>query len=94
MVGATANHNLLALNIATLLNLHLNDKNVAPCMSDMKVKIGTKYFYPDALVDCSNLGGQDCFIQSPTLIVKVLSKSTQQKDKTLKLTRIADKNLT
>lgn len=51
----------------------------------MKVKVGTKYFYPDVLVDCSDFSGKDYFTQSPVLLVEVLSKSTQQYDKTLKL---------
>ncbi|KAA8731687.1 Uma2 family endonuclease [Acinetobacter qingfengensis] len=85
MVGATANHNTLAFNILLVLGNHLKGKSCRPFTSDMKVKIGTKYFYPDVLVDCSNMSGQDSFTQTPILIVEVLSKSTQQYDKTLKL---------
>ncbi len=36
-------------------------------------------------MDCSDFSGQDYFTQSPVLIVEVLSKTTQQYDKTLKL---------
>lgn len=85
MVGATANHNTLAFNVLLALGNHLKGKPCRPFTSDMKIKVGTKYFYPDVLVDCSNLSGQDCFTQTPVLIVEVLSKSTQQYDKTLKL---------
>ncbi|GAA4999671.1 Uma2 family endonuclease [Acinetobacter puyangensis] len=85
MVGSTANHNTLAGNVFLALGNHLKGKPCRPFTSDMKVKIGTKYFYPDVLVDCSNISGQDIFTQTPILIVEVLFKSTQQYDKTLKL---------
>lgn len=85
MSGASANHNLLAGNVFLALGLHLKGKSCRPFTSDMKVKVGTKYFYPDVLVDCADFSGQDYFTQSPVLIVEVLSKSTQQYDKTLKL---------
>ena len=49
----------------------------------MKVKVGKNYFYPDAIIDCSE-DEQDYYTENPTLIVEVLSKSTRQKDKTLK----------
>jgi len=49
----------------------------------MKVKVGTKFFYPDVLVDCSNINGY--FTENPKLIIEVLSKSTRRTDKTIKL---------
>lgn len=85
MSGASANHNVLAGNVFGELRNHLKGKPCRPFTSDMKVKVGTKYFYPDVLVDCGDFSGQDYFTQSPVLIVEVLSKSTQQYDKTLKL---------
>ena len=50
----------------------------------MKIKVDSKYFYPDVLVDCSNLSGDSYFTESPVLIVEVLSKSTRQIDEKLK----------
>ena len=47
----------------------------------MKVKIDQKYFYPDVMVDCSN-EETDYFVEKPSIIVEVLSKSTRQRDKT------------
>ncbi len=85
MSGASANHNVLAGNVFGELRNHLKGKPCRPFTADMKVKVGTKYFYPDVLVDCADFSGQDYFTQSPVLIVEVLSKSTQQYDKTLKL---------
>lgn len=84
MSGASANHNRIAGNIFTALNVHLRNNPCQPYTSDMKLKIDSKYFYPDVLVDCSNLTGKSYFTQTPTLIVEVLSKSTRQIDEKLK----------
>ncbi len=84
MAGASASHNRLSLNIATAFNVHLAGKPCQPYISDMKVNIGTKYFYPDVLVDCSGLNDDSHVTQSPTLIVEVLSKSTRRTDETIK----------
>ncbi len=84
MAGASASHNRLSLNIATAFNVHLAGKPCQPYISDMKVNVGTKYFYPDVLVDCSGLNDDSHVTQSPTLIVEVLSKSTRRTDETIK----------
>lgn len=84
MAGASASHNRLSLNIATAFNVHLAGKPCQPYISDMKVNVGTKYFYPDVLVDCSGLNDDSHVTQNPTLIVEVLSKSTRRMDETTK----------
>ena len=84
MAGASASHNRISLNVATLFNVHLDGKLCQPYMSDMKVKVGTKYFYPDVLVDCSGLADDSHVTEKPTLIVEVLSKSTRRMDETTK----------
>lgn len=84
MAGASASHNRISLNVATLFNVHLDGKPCQPYMSDMKVKVGTKYFYPDVLVECSGLADDSHVTEKPTLIVEVLSKSTRRMDETTK----------
>ncbi|MBH1970479.1 Uma2 family endonuclease [Moraxellaceae bacterium AER2_44_116] len=84
MAGASASHNRLTLNVARKIGNHLEGKPCQPYVSDMKVKTGSKYFYPDVLVDCSNLPDDSHFTESPTLIVEVLSKSTRRMDETTK----------
>lgn len=83
MAGAHRNHVRLADNMLGLLLGHLKGKPCQPFGSDMKLKVGKNYFYPDAIIDCSE-DEQDYYTENPTLIVEVLSKSTRQKDKTLK----------
>lgn len=82
MVGAHSNHNRLSMTLSYLFYDHLKDKPCQPYTSDMKVKVGSKYFYPDVMVDCTDVDGY--YTESPTLIVEVLSKSTRQHDKTFK----------
>ncbi|PTQ89842.1 Uma2 family endonuclease [Agitococcus lubricus] len=84
MAGASASHNRISLNVARKFGNHLEAKPCQPYMSDMKVKVGTKYFYPDVLVDCSGLADDSHVTEKPTLIVEVLSKSTRRMDETTK----------
>ena len=84
MAGASASHNRISLNVARKFGNHLEGKPCQPYISDMKVNVGTKYFYPDVLVDCSGLNDDSHVTQSPTLIVEVLSKSTRRTDETIK----------
>ena len=50
----------------------------------MKVRVGKNYFYPDVLVDCTNLPDSSVFTESPVIIVEVLSRSTRRMDETTK----------
>ena len=84
MAGASNNHNLIAGNVFLALANHLKKKTCRPYVSDMKVKIGSKYFYPDVLVDCSNLTGDSYYTEQPIILVEVLSKSTRRMDETTK----------
>ena len=83
MVGAHKYHNLITGEMFRILANHLLGKPCQTYASDMKVKIDQKYFYPDVMVDCSN-EETDYFVEQPSIIVEVLSKSTRQHDKTVK----------
>jgi Uma2 family endonuclease len=50
----------------------------------MKVKAGSKFFYPDVIVDCQFDETQAYYTETPIIIVEVLSKSTRKMDKTTK----------
>jgi Uma2 family endonuclease len=82
MAGAHRNHVLIADKILRRLGNHLENQRCRSYSSDLKVKIGKNYFYPDVMVDCTDFDGY--FTESPTIIVEVLSKSTRQYDKTFK----------
>jgi Uma2 family endonuclease len=83
MFGAHKYHNQIVMTVSNVFYNHLLGKPCQPYASDMKVKIDRKYFYPDVMVDCSQVDA-DYYIEQPSIIVEVLSKSTRQHDKTVK----------
>lgn len=85
MTGAKHNHNFILMNIAREFSNHLKGTPCAVFMADTKVRLGKDYVYPDVLVDCSKMSGDDYFSTSPEIIVEVLSKSTRMRDTTTKL---------
>lgn len=82
MSGAHANHNRLSATLMREIGNHLKGKPCQPYASDMKVKVGSKYFYPDVMVDCSD--STDYYTETPILLVEILSKSTRRMDETTK----------
>lgn len=80
------NHNHLMTNTSMAFADHLKNTNCEAFFSGLKVRIddGNKYFYPDVMVTCEKTEGDSYFINSPRLIVEVLSKSTREYDSNLK----------
>ncbi|MCK9609550.1 MAG: Uma2 family endonuclease [Methylomonas sp.] len=87
MAGAGYNHNCISANMLRELGNHLKGTPCATFMADIKVRLGKDYVYPDVLVDCSKMSGDDYFSTSPVIIVEVLSRSTRKMDTTTKLIR-------
>jgi Uma2 family endonuclease len=91
MVGASRAHNRLSGNIYARLLAHLRGGPCAVFMSDVKVGIPAKsaYYYPDVVVTCDardRASDQEGYVVSaPTLIVEVLSRSTEATDRREKL---------
>ncbi|HLJ53427.1 MAG TPA: Uma2 family endonuclease [Chthonomonadaceae bacterium] len=91
MAGASPNHNRAAGNIFAGLHLQLRTSACEPFDSDMRVHVPAcdHYYYPDASVACGeasfeNVDGVES-LQNPVLIVEVLSKSTEARDRGEKL---------
>jgi Uma2 family endonuclease len=84
MAGASENHNLLALNIASELRNKLKGTPCRTFMSDMKVKVAHDFFYPDVTVVCQQDNENEYYKTSPVIIIEVLSKSTRKFDQTAK----------
>ena len=88
MVGAQRVHGRVALNIACSLTAQLKG---APCQvfaDSMKVQVGADtILYPDVFVTCdaADLRTEQIFT-APTLVVEVLSPSTQSYDRGSKFT--------
>ncbi len=83
IVGAHKYHNLITGEMFRIFANHLLGKPCQPYASDMKVKIEKKFFYPDVMVDCSQ-EDTEYYVEKPSIIVEVLSKSTRRRDKTEK----------
>lgn len=86
MSGASKNHERISGNIYVRLYSHLHDSPCEPFASDVKVKVGNDFFYPDAMVVCNDQTDHDYYTETPILIVEVLSKSTRRYDETIKRT--------
>jgi Uma2 family endonuclease len=87
MAGGTANHDTIKSNMQRILWNLLRGSPCRVYSSDMKVFISeTRYFHPDVIVTCDPRDrGTVQAIQSPRLVVEVLSPSTELTDRTWKL---------
>ena len=85
MAGASEAHNLIVGNIFASLRPHLRGSSCRTFFSDMKVKVKMQqadiFYYPDLLVTCDPNDNKKYFKINPSLIVEVLSDSTQTTDK-------------
>ena len=84
MAGASKNHERITTNISGELWTQLKNTPCEPFSSDIKVKVGSKFFYPDVMVVCKDDSGNDYYTENPVIIVEVLSKSTRRMDETAK----------
>ena len=85
MSDGTANHDLVAMNLARCLGNALAGR---PCFvhgSNLKVRSPDgAVMYPDVFVRCGANRGDAQVVDDPVLVVEVLSPSTQRDDLTLK----------
>ncbi|MDQ3753430.1 MAG: Uma2 family endonuclease [Acidobacteriota bacterium] len=85
MVGASRAHNLITGNVSRRLGNQLEGKPCETYSSDMRVKTtATDYTYPDVIVVCEEPEFEDREVDTllnPTVIVEVLSKSTEKRDR-------------
>ena len=86
MVGATENHNIIVANLTTLL---VNQMKGRPCLAyanDMKVRIepADACKYPDLMAlcgECKFIDERREVLLNPSLIIEVLSVSTEAYDR-------------
>jgi Uma2 family endonuclease len=89
MAGGMPNHNQIALNVAGTLNFLLKRQPYRVFVTDQRLWIPQQriYTYPDVMVvrgDFILQEGRKDTIVNPTLIIEVLSKSTDKYDQTEK----------
>ena len=77
-------HSQIGMNIGVSLAIALKDRNCRVYNSDLKLKAAHSYFFPDCMVICGEPIMDETAknaITNPTLIVEVLSESTESYDR-------------
>ena len=81
--GSSSDHASIALNLGVALDTALSDDSLCrPYVADKLVRVTpTRAVIPDVVVTCDNTDhGKSQIIQSPLLVVEVLSRSTEITD--------------
>ena len=82
MVGGTARHNRVILNLASRIGDHLDGTPCQVFAENMKVQLAEGVLYPDVMVTCGKAdAGDEQTILDPKLVIEVLSPSTKGYDK-------------
>lgn len=88
MAGASFAHNVVVGNVVGALRSALESSTCYTLPSDMKVQTGSRAYYPDASVVCGpprfHDGAEDVLL-NPSIVVEVLSDSTERVDRGEKL---------
>jgi len=84
MAGGSARHNLLRTNLIAILRERTSSRGCYVLTSDQRVRLdaGKRYLYPDITVVCGapSIETADVLV-NPTVVVEVLSLSTEQNDR-------------
>jgi Uma2 family endonuclease len=89
MAGGTPRHNALGMSIGAELRTALRSRGCSVLSSDQRLAFDTRYVYPDVTVICGPVvfqAGTTDVITNPSILVEVLSRSTEEYDRGLKWT--------
>lgn len=93
MAGTSERHALITSNVSISIGGQLKPKGCKTYITDLRVNVGAAYFYPDIAVVCGKAelvdDGYLDNLLNPTLVVEVLSKSTEAYDRGEKFARYA-----
>jgi Uma2 family endonuclease len=81
MTGGSAAHSAIKLNAANALNAALGAGPCRAYIDDLKVVTATAVMYPDVVVTCRPLAPDDDRVPDPTVVVEVLSPTTESHDR-------------
>lgn len=86
MVGGSLRHNEIAGNIFAALRPAARERGCRAYMSDVKVRVekANAFYYPDVVVTCDPPANDRYVVHAPSLVVEVLSDSTERTDRTEK----------
>jgi Uma2 family endonuclease len=86
MTGGTANHSQITQNILVALRSRLHGGDYRPLGPDAGVAtVGDTVRYPDALVTCAKIRGDDQMIAGVVVVFEVLSTTSGRTDRIIKL---------
>jgi len=89
MTGASREHNRITLNIAVSFEIQLEERDCEVFANEMRVRTPTNLLtYPDVIVVCGPESYDDSEVDTllnPSVVVEVLSKSTETYDRNTKL---------
>lgn len=85
MSGASRAHNTITGNIFAALYGKLRGGPCRVYVADFKVRLEIArediFYYPDVVVSCDDAGAESHYTRNPTLVVEVLSPSTEASDR-------------
>ncbi|GIV18657.1 MAG: hypothetical protein KatS3mg023_0408 [Armatimonadota bacterium] len=89
MAGASRAHNRITFNLGGMLYAALRGKACEAYIADMRVRVAeaSAYFYPDVVLVCGQPqfeDEQEDNLLNPTVIIEVLSPSTEELDRSVK----------
>lgn len=90
MAGATRDHNRIAGSIFAELRNRLKGGRCEPFFGDVKVRMMSLnqeiFYYPDVMVACDPRDKDPKFVRFPTVILEIISESTERTDRGEKFT--------
>ena len=88
MAGGTISHGRMITTIARLLGNHLVDRSYDVFASDVRLKVESAFVksfrYPDVMVSCEQNRQYEDMCEEATVLVEVLSQSTELTDRVYK----------
>jgi Uma2 family endonuclease len=95
MSGPKVPHNIIAVNLTTLLGQKLKGNPCRPFNSDQRIYIpqNTLFTYPDISIVCGEIvtkDNDDWNILNPSIIIEILSRATKNYDRGEKFTLYRD----
>ena len=83
MVGTSRRHNAIALNLVSAIRPSARRRGCETYIGDVKVRVevANAFYYPDLVVTCDPKDDDPYIVHAPSLVVEVLSASTEAIDR-------------